>query len=125
MKAYGIKEEKRSRTSLRLPPSMLNKINTLMSEKGYSVKDRSRWICHSLQELTMVDCYCELIAEAFMDPGENEHIPLTMDQNTVTLLAQISDEFTRQYQSKIIDQSGILRTAIMYRIIKESSGLVT
>lgn len=125
MKAFGIKKEKPCRTSLRLPSSLLAKIKVMMNNKNYGVRDRSKWICESVQLLNKEDFYCELIAEAFLDPGENEVIPLTMDENTVKRLNHMNDAYTQRYKTKMIDQSNILRTAIMYRIIKESDGLVT
>lgn len=125
MKAFGVLEDKKARTSLRLPETVLAKISESMSKNGYGAKQRSRWICEALADLIKIEGYCELIAEEFMDKGGNEVIPVTLDDKSSGLLAGAIKSYAEKFQVDVIDQSVVLRTAIIQRLIRESGGVIT
>lgn len=124
MKAFGVETEEKARTSLRLPVGLLEKMQGSMKSNDYGIRERSKWICEAVGTLVAEDCYWELIAEEFMDQGENEVIPITKDANTNKKLSDAEENYTRIYKTKVIDKSMILRAAIILRLVKEGGGLV-
>lgn len=125
MKAFGVHADKKYRTSLRLPKSVIEKIAESMEKHGYGSKKRSKWICEALEVLVATEDYCDLIAEEFMDKGGNELIPVTLDEKSNGFLTVATDSYTHKYNVDVVDQSVILRTAIVQRLIKECGGVIS
>lgn len=124
MKGFRVKEAKKYRTSLRLPEIVLDKISISMGNNGYGLRSRSKWICEAVRDLVQQDGYWDLIAEEFMDNKENEVILVTMDEETNSSLSKAAQDYIENFQADVIDQSVILRAAIIQRLIKENGGLV-
>lgn len=125
MKVLGIELSKKYRTSLRLPDQALECMTNSMSNGGYGVRERSKWVCESVKSLSTIDNYCDLIAEGFMDDGGNELIPITIDSATSLLLKEMELQFNNIFHESLIEVSMIIRAAIFYRIMTESGGDVS
>ncbi len=125
VKAYGVKEQRRFRTSLRIPEAASEKIKESMQSSNYGVRERSKWICEALESLAEKDSYWDLIAEEFMDQGDNDVIPVTMDEHANGLLLLTAKSYTEHTGKELVDQSVILRTAIIQRLVSEGGGLVS
>ena len=124
MKAFGVVNDKKMRTSLRLPQPVLKKIADSLITNDYSLKYRSRWICEALDEFIQIDEYPDLIAEQFMDKGDNEVIPITLRHQAHQQLAVAAQGYVERFNTAVIDQSDILRAAIIHRLIHEAGGVV-
>ena len=94
-----------------------------MEESGYSKRDRSKWISESVLNLEGMDRYWELVAEVFMDEGGNEVIPTTLSKGTIRVIQQIIDR-CKSNINLAVDQSDVIRAAIVCRLVKEGGGLV-
>ena len=124
MKALGVVDAKiKIRSSIRLPGKVVDRIRASMEKGKYSKRDRSKWITEAITKLVNEDKYWELIAEEFMDPRENELIPITLDKKTISLVGEMIDGCDRNIGLEV-DQSDVIRTSINYRLILEGGGLV-
>ena len=124
MKAFGVTQNGTYRTSLRVQETMLPVIAQSMHDNGYGVRQRSKWICESLEKLVSSEDYWHLISEAFMDQGASSQIPVTLDHDTNKRLDEATKTYKKEYGVSEIDQSAILRAAITYRLLNEGGGLV-
>jgi hypothetical protein len=125
MKALGAELSKKYRTSLRLPDRALENISSSMSKGSYGTRERSKWVCEAVKSLSITESYWDLIAEQFMDQGDNELIPITIDNETSKLLSEIEIQFLKNYKDSLIDISMIIRAAIFYRLLTEGGGAVS
>ena len=124
MKLIGVRQFNKVRTSIRVPRNIVPAIADSMRSYNYGVRQRSKWICESLQQLVSVDDYWLIISEAFMDEGDNEQIPLTLDSETIKLIRVASEKYCEFYEITDLDQSVLLRASIMYRLFREGGGVV-
>jgi len=125
-KVLSFKASKGFRTSLRIPEAALNKINESMAIHGYGSKSRSKWICHAVQSFVAMNDYPALVAQEFMDQGNNVMIPVTVDNVTGLLLEEAEAELkSKNVNTLDADRSAILRSAITHRLIDDGGGLVS
>lgn len=105
-----------SRSSIRVPKSMLVKIDEAMEQSGYNRKQRSKWI----EDITLVFLQRSdapnLIAEEFIVPGSTEAIPVTLSNtldNHINLVVErvLAEEDIRK------DRSAVIRTAITQNLL--------
>ena len=108
--------DKGTRSSIRIPKPMLERIDQAMAKGNYNKKQRSKWIEDiTLQFLKRSDAP-NLIAEEFIVPGSTEAIPVTLtnalDEKISKVLEQvIQEEGVRK------DRSALLRTAISQHLL--------
>jgi len=124
VKALGVVDAKmKIRSSIRLPSKVVDRIRASMEKGEYSKRDRSKWITEAITKLASEEKYWELIAEEFMDPKENELIPITLNKKTISLVGEMIEGCGRNI-GLAVDQSDVIRTSINYRLILEGGGLV-
>lgn len=105
-----------SRSSIRVPKSMLVKIDEAMEQSGYNRKQRSKWIEDITLNFLQRSDAPNLIAEEFILPGSTEAIPVTLSN---TLDEQINSVLERVLQEEDIrkDRSAAIRTAITQNLL--------
>lgn len=105
-----------SRSSIRVPKSMLVKIDAAMEQSGYNRKQRSKWIEDITLTFLLRSDAPNLIAEEFIVPGSTEAIPVTLSN---TLDEQINSVLERVLQEEEIrkDRSAVIRTAITQNLL--------
>lgn len=108
--------DKGTRSSIRIPRPMLEKIDLAMAGSGYNKKQRSRWIEDITHHFLQRSDAANLIAEEFIVPGSTEAIPVTLtaelDEKINLVLEQvIQEEGVRK------DRSSLLRTAITQHLL--------
>lgn len=105
-----------SRSSIRVPKSMLVKIDEAMEQSGYNRKQRSKWIEDITLNFLQRSDAPNLIAEEFIVPGSTEAIPVTLSN---TLDEQINSVLERVLQEEDIrkDRSAAIRTAITQNLL--------
>ncbi|MBV1870960.1 MAG: hypothetical protein KUG83_00280 [Gammaproteobacteria bacterium] len=124
MKVLGSRIEKKTRTSLRLPAIAIEMIKKSMLNQSYGSRERSRWISEAVERLVNKNDFWHLVAEEFMDSGENEVIPLTLEYRISALIKNAEIQMREGGDSKVVDRSIILRAAISQRLITEGGGVV-
>lgn len=124
MKVLGSRIEKKTRTSLRLPAVAIEMIKRSMLKHGYGSRERSRWISEAVEQLVNKNDFWDLVAEEFMDNGENEVIPLTLEYRISSLINNAEVEVKEGSGNQVVDRSIILRAAISQRLITEGGGVV-
>lgn len=105
-----------ARSSIRVPKTMLAKIDDAMEQSGYNRKQRSRWIEDITLSFLQRSDAPNLIAEEFIVPGSTEAIPVTLSNN---LDNQINAVLERVQQEEGIrkDRSAVIRTAITQNLL--------
>jgi metal-responsive CopG/Arc/MetJ family transcriptional regulator len=108
--------DKGTRSSIRIPRPMLEKIDRAMAGSGYNKKQRSRWIEDITHHFLQRSDAANLVAEEFIVPGSTEAIPVTLtaelDEKINLVLEQvIQEEGIRK------DRSSLLRTAITQHLL--------
>lgn len=103
--------EESARSSLRVPKTMLAKIDEAMEQSGFNRKQRSKWIESVTITFLQRSDAPNLIAEEFIVPGSTEAIPVTLSR---TLDEQITKVLERVQAEEGIrkDRSAVIRTAI-------------
>lgn len=124
MKVLGSPVEKKVRTSLRLPAVAIEMIKKSMLKQDYGSRERSKWISESVEQLVNKGDYWHLVSEEFMDNGENEIIPLTLECRITDFINDAEVQVRESSGNEIIDRSIILRAAISQRLITEGGGVV-
>ena len=124
MKVLGSRVEKKTRTSLRLPSVAIEMIKKSMLKQGYGSRERSRWISEAVEQLVNKKGFWDLVAEEFMDNGENEVIPLTLEYRISSLISNAEVQVKEGSSNQVVDRSIILRAAISQRLITEGGGVV-
>lgn len=104
------------KSSIRIPSSMLARVEKDMEASGYNRKQRNQWIVMVIRELLERPDFANLVAEEFIVPGSTESIPLSLP---VDLDTQINAalEVVRQEESINKDRSAFIRTAITQRLM--------
>lgn len=108
--------DKGTRSSIRVPRSMLEKIDLAMAGSDYNKKQRSRWIEDITYQFLKRSDAANLVAEEFIVPGSTEAIPVTLthelDREITRVLEQVvAEEGVRK------DRSALLRTAITQQLL--------
>lgn len=105
-----------ARSSIRVPKTMLAKIDETMEQSGYNRKQRSKWIEDITLSFLQRSDAPNLIAEEFIVPGSTESIPVTLSNN---LDNQINAVLERVQQEEAIrkDRSAVIRTAITQNLL--------
>jgi metal-responsive CopG/Arc/MetJ family transcriptional regulator len=112
-------DKKATRTSLRVPTSMLTRVDQVMLASNFNRKQRSKWIEDTTTRFLMRSDAVNLIAEEFIVPGSTESIPVTI---SAALNDQINEVIDRVWQEENIrtDRSSIIRTAITQELMARS-----
>jgi metal-responsive CopG/Arc/MetJ family transcriptional regulator len=105
-----------TRSSLRVPSSMLPKIDVAMLNAGFNRKQRSKWIEDITKQFLHRSDAANLIAEEFIVPGSTESIPVTisieLDESIDKIIEKVwVEEGTRA------DRSSVIRTAITQQLM--------
>lgn len=105
-----------TRSSLRVPSSMLPKIDVAMLNAGFNRKQRSKWIEDITKQFLLRSDAANLIAEEFIVPGSTESIPMTisieLDESIDKIIEKVwVEEGTRA------DRSSVIRTAITQQLM--------
>ena len=105
-----------ARSSIRVPKTMLAKIDEAMEQSGYNRKQRSKWIEDITLSFLQRSDAPNLIAEEFIVPGSTESIPVTLSNN---LNNQINAVLERVPQEEALrkDRSAVIRTAITQNLL--------
>ena len=108
--------DKGTRSSIRIPRSMLEKIDVAMAQSTYNKKQRSRWIEDITAKFLLRSDAANLIAEEFIVPGSTEAIPVTLSS---ALDEKINEVLEQVMQEEGIrkDRSSLLRTAITQHLL--------
>ncbi len=105
-----------ARSSIRVPKTMLAKIDEAMEQSGYNRKQRSKWIEDITLSFLQRSDAPNLIAEEFIVPGSTESFPVTLSNN---LDNQTNTVLERVQQEEAIrkDRSAVIRTAITQNLL--------
>jgi metal-responsive CopG/Arc/MetJ family transcriptional regulator len=105
-----------TRSSIRVPTSMLSRIDHAMLAADYNRKQRSKWIEEITKKFLVRSDALNLIAEEFIVPGSTESIPVTISSS---LDEQISDVIEQVWAEEKVrtDRSSIIRTAITQELL--------
>ena len=71
-----------------------------------------------------MDNAAELISEVFMDKGKNNLIVISMDENTIERIKILKEEYIDEFSVEVLDNSMIIRAAIIQRLIVEGGGSI-
>lgn len=105
-----------TRSSLRVPSSMLPKIDSSMLSAGFNRKQRSKWIEDITRQFLLRSDAANLIAEEFIVPGSTESIPVTisieLDESIDKIIEKVWEE-----EGARADRSSVIRTAITQQLM--------
>lgn len=108
--------DKGTRSSIRIPRSMLEKIDQAMAQSNYNKKQRSRWIEDITQQFLLRSDAANLIAEEFIVPGSTEAIPVTLTTSLDERINQVLEQVIEE-EGVRKDRSALLRTAITQHLL--------
>ena len=108
--------DKGTRSSIRVPKAMLEKVDEAMARSNYNKKQRSRWIEDITRDFLLRSDAANLIAEEFIVPGSTEAIPVTL---TTALDNKINEVLEQVIEEEGVrkDRSSLLRTAITQHLL--------
>ncbi|HTF96526.1 MAG TPA: hypothetical protein VL995_10360 [Cellvibrio sp.] len=108
--------DKGTRSSIRVPKAMLEKMDSAMAKNNYNKKQRSRWIEDITREFLLRSDAANLIAEEFIVPGSTEAIPVTLSTILDNRINQVLEQVI--YEEGVRkDRSSLLRTAITQHLL--------
>ncbi|WP_323816495.1 hypothetical protein [Cellvibrio sp. NN19] len=105
-----------TRTSIRVPTSMLVRIDKAMEEADFNRKQRSKWIEGVTTKFLLRSDALNLIAEEFIVPGSTESIPVTISSSLDEQIDQIIERVLAEEKVRT-DRSSIIRTAITQELL--------
>lgn len=108
--------DKGTRSSIRIPRSMLEKIDAAMAQSSYNKKQRSRWIEDITTKFLLRSDAANLIAEEFIVPGSTEAIPVTLSTGLDERINQVLEQVIQEEGIRK-DRSSLLRTAITQHLL--------
>lgn len=108
--------DKGTRSSIRIPRTMLEKIDQAMAQSNYNKKQRSRWIEDITQQFLLRSDAANLIAEEFIVPGSTEAIPVTLTSSLDERINQVLEQVIEE-EGVRKDRSALLRTAITQHLL--------
>ena len=108
--------DKDTRSSIRIPRPMLEKIDLAMAGSGYNKKQRSRWIEDITHRFLQRSDAANLIAEEFIVPGSTEAIPVTLSAELDAKISQVLEQVIQE-EGVRKDRSSLLRTAITQHLL--------
>lgn len=109
----------KKRISLRLPVQMLNELNNCMEAVGKNKKERSHYISQAIIELEATGHFEGLVAENWLERGDNCSIQISLNQEAELALNTIEKVCNKKQESKTDLISAIVRTAIIQKILSE------
>lgn len=107
-----------------LPERLHAEMMDLLIKEGYSIREKSRWICEAIERLFGFDNYVELVAFSDDMASLSKKDTLTIPEDLKKTLVGN----TRKVKSQHLDMEGVqsrmIRTAILQRILRSgfSSG---
>lgn len=107
-----------TRTSLRVPASMLLRIDSVMLNAGFHRKQRSKWIEQITKEFLLRSDATNLIAEEFIVPGSTESIPVTISTELDISIDKIVEQVWLEEGARA-DRSSVIRTAITQQLMAD------
>lgn len=108
--------DKGTRSSIRIPRPMLEKIDAAMAQGNYNKKQRSRWIEDITHQFLQRSDAANLIAEEFIVPGSTEAIPVTLSTELDEKINQVLEQVIQE-EGVRKDRSSLLRTAITQHLL--------
>lgn len=105
-----------ARTSLRVPSSMLPRIESIMESAGFNRKQRSKWIEEITIRFLLRSDAANLIAEEFIVPGSTESIPVTISTELDGRIDQMIERVLAEEGAQT-DRSSVIRTAITQQLM--------
>lgn len=105
-----------TRSSLRVPSSMLSKIDSAMLSTGFNRKQRSKWIEDITKQFLFRSDAANLIAEEFIVPGSTESIPVTISTELDESIDKIIEKVWKEEGARA-DRSSVIRTAITQQLM--------
>lgn len=108
--------EKITRTSLRVPTNMLQRIELAMTNSPYNRKQRSKWIVDITEKFLLRSDAPNLISEEFIVPGSTESIPVTLSTELDEKINKMIERVFAE-EGERADRSSIIRTAITQQIM--------
>jgi metal-responsive CopG/Arc/MetJ family transcriptional regulator len=105
-----------TRTSLRVPSSMLPRIDSAMLGAGFNRKQRSKWIEDISKRFLLRSDAANLIAEEFIVPGSTESIPVTISTQLVECIDKMVEQVWLE-EGAHADRSSVIRTAITQQLM--------
>mgnify|MGYP003575846820 CR=1 FL=1 len=108
--------DKGTRSSIRIPRPMLEKIDQAMAQSNYNKKQRSRWIEDITHKFLLRSDAANLIAEEFIVPGSTEAIPVTLSAELDEKINQVLEQVIQE-EGLRKDRSALLRTAITQHLM--------
>ena len=105
-----------TRSSLRVPSSMLPRIESTMEAAGFNRKQRSKWIEDITQQFLARSDAANLIAEEFIVPGSTESIPVTISAALDERIDQMIERVLTEEKART-DRSSVIRTAITQQLM--------
>jgi metal-responsive CopG/Arc/MetJ family transcriptional regulator len=105
-----------TRSSIRVPTSMLSRIDQAMLAADYNRKQRSKWIEEVTKKFLVRSDALNLIAEEFIVPGSTESIPVTISSSLDEQISNVIEQVWAEEKVRT-DRSSIIRTAITQELL--------
>lgn len=105
-----------TRSSIRVPTSMLSRIDQAMLAADYNRKQRSKWIEEITKKFLVRSDALNLIAEEFIVPGSTESIPVTISSSLDEQISNVIEQVWTEEKVRT-DRSSIIRTAITQELL--------
>lgn len=110
--------DKKVRTSLCLPETMLNRIHQVMDADGVTRKKRSQWIEYTIEKLVLLPEYEKLVLEEFIEPGGNKTIPISLKKSLKTKIDKTILDLS-VLTGRPVEGSSLIRTAISQYLLRK------
>lgn len=105
-----------TRSSIRVPTSMLSRIDQAMLAAEFNRKQRSKWIEEVTKKFLVRSDALNLIAEEFIVPGSTESIPVTISSSLDDQISNVIEQVWAEEKVRT-DRSSIIRTAITQELL--------
>lgn len=105
-----------TRSSIRVPTSMLSRIDQAMQAAEFNRKQRSKWIEEVTKKFLVRSDALNLIAEEFIVPGSTDSIPVTISSSLDDQISNVIEQVWAEEKVRT-DRSSIIRTAITQELL--------
>lgn len=105
-----------TRSSIRVPTSMLSRIDQAMQAAEFNRKQRSKWIEEVTKKFLVRSDALNLIAEEFIVPGSTVSIPVTISSSLDEQISNVIEQVWAEEKVRT-DRSSIIRTAITQELL--------
>ena len=109
----------KKRISIRIPKEMYKSVLAIFAKKGFSSRNLSSWVSTSIVRLNKQTDFSSIIAEEWLDKGQNISRPITLTAEAEIALEKMNAMYRCLFQVSAEINSKIVRTAITQKLIEE------